>query len=470
MQKINKVILITYPNSLGNNLDELEYVLQKYFSGAVGALHILPFFPSSGDGGFAPITYDKVDDKFGSWGNLKRLSKKYFLIIDYMINHISRDSKYYQDFLKKGNDSKYKNLFIDFENIWGHLPTKDEIEIIYKRKEKPPYIKEKINNSKIKKIWSTFSSEQIDLNLTTKEGLSFLKKNLISLAKNGASLIRLDAVAYAIKKAGTTCFFVEPDIWALLNECQEVLKPYHSDVLPEVHEHFSMQLKISEHGMPVYDFALPMLLLNAIYFKNPEYLSNWFSICPRNQFTTLDTHDGIGIVDVVGLLPDDEIEKTTNYLYSYGANVKRIYSTETYNNLDIYQINCTYYSALGDNDKLYEFSRAIQMFAPGVPQVYYVGMLAGKNDLKLIEETKEGRSINRHKYSTDEIDKELKRPVVQHILNLMTLRNTHPAFLGTFSQRKISDKVLILTWEYESSVLSLIADFENISYKIENIK
>lgn len=121
-----------------------------------------------------------------------------------------------------------------------------------------------------------------------------------------------------------------------------------------------------------------MLLLHAIYFKNSEYLKHWFEICPRKQFTTLDTHDGIGVVDVRGLLPDEEIEAAKEHLFEYGANVKRVYNTEKYNNLDIYQINCTYYSALGDDDNAYLLARAIQFFAPGTPQVYYVGLLAGK--------------------------------------------------------------------------------------------
>ena len=146
-------------------------------------------------------------------------------------------------------------------------------------------------------------------------------------------------------------------------------------LLPEIHEHYSIQLKIAQHGYYVYDFALPMLLLNALYYGQGDYLKHWLSICPRNQFTTLDTHDGIGVVDVKDLLPDEEIERTKEDIYKFGANVKRIYSSAAYNNLDIYQVNCTYYSALGEDDNAYLIARAVQFFAPGIPQVYYVGML-----------------------------------------------------------------------------------------------
>lgn len=179
-------------------------------------------------------------------------------------------------------------------------------------------------------------------------------------------------------------------------------------------------------------FALPMLLIHALYYGKTEYLKHWLAICPRKQFTTLDTHDGIGVVDVKDLLPDEEIERTKEDIFKFGANVKKIYNTAAYNNLDIYQVNCSYYSALGDDDAAYLLARAVQFFAPGIPQVYYVGMLAGKNDLKLLEETKVGRNINRHYYTKEEIAEEVTRPVVKALLSLMEFRNTHPAFDGTF--------------------------------------
>ena len=102
------------------------------------------------------------------------------------------------------------------------------------------------------------------------------------------------------------------------------------------------------------------------------------------------------MVDVRGLLPDEEIGRTREDIFKYGANVKKIHNTAKYHNLDIYQINCTYYSALGEDDAAYLIARAVQFFAPWIPQVYYVGMLAGRNDIALLESTREGRNINRH--------------------------------------------------------------------------
>ena len=149
--------------------------------------------------------------------------------------------------------------------------------------------------------------------------------------------------------------------------------------------------------------------IHALYYGKTEYLKHWLAICPRKQFTTLDTHDGIGVVDVKDLLPDEEIERTKEDIFKFGANVKKIYNTAAY-----------------------LLARAVQFFAPGIPQVYYVGMLAGKNDLKLLEETKVGRNINRHYYTKEEIAEEVTRPVVKALLSLMEFRNTHPAFDITY--------------------------------------
>jgi len=280
------------------------------------------------------------------------------------------------------------------------------------------------------------------------------------------AMIRLDAFAYTTKVKDTDCFFVEPKVWEILKRCADVLEPYHVGILPEIHEHFSIQQKLARNGYPVYDFALPMLVLHALYFHDASYLANWYEICPRNQFTTLDTHDGIGVVDVRGLLPDEEIEATKEHLFTYGANVKRIYNTAKYNNLDIYQINCTYYSALGENDKAYLFARALQFFSPGTPQVYYVGMLAGRNDIQLLENSKEGRNINRHYYTLEEIEEEVKRPVVQQLIALMELRSTHSAFNGEFSQQILDKQHLILSWKTASESIELRADFQTYEFEI----
>ena len=201
------------------------------------------------------------------------------------------------------------------------------------------------------------------------------------------------------------------------------------------------------------------------YTGETASLAHWLQICPRKQFTTLDTHDGIGVVDVRGLLTDDQINKTKDLLFTRDANVKRIYNTETYKNLDIYQINCTYYSALGNNDDAYIIARAVQMFAPGIPQVYYVGMLAGKNDIELVESTKHGRDINRHSYTIEEITREVERPVVQKILKLMRFRNEFPAFGGE-CETSSNGSVLTIKRASGGYMAELVADMKSYACSI----
>ncbi len=166
------------------------------------------------------------------------------------------------------------------------------------------------------------------------------------------------------------------------------------------------------------------------------------------------------------LLSDEEIEKTKEQLFSNGANVKKIYNTVLYNNLDVYQINCTYYSALGDNDDAYLLARAVQFFAPGVPQVYYVGLLAGKNDIELMERTKVGRDINRHAYTLGEIDAETKRPVVKKLLKMMKFRNEYEAFGGSCIVSDSPDDMLEIHRVLNESETVLIADLESLKFSI----
>lgn len=447
----NQAMLITYADSLGKDLKDLKKVLEGPLKGTVGGVHILPFFPSSGDRGFAPMDYTKVDPVFGNWEDIEALSADYYLMFDFMINHISAQSPYFLDFLEKKDDSEYAALFIRYKHFWPNgEPTAEDVDLIYKRKPRAPYRIATFADGTEEKVWCTFDEEQIDLDVTTEVTRQFIKDNLEKLAKHGASIIRLDAFAYANKKIGTNCFFVEPDIWEMLHFPRQLLAPQDIEILPEIHEHYTIQQKIAVQNYYVYDFALPMLVLHALYSGKVNRLVHWMEICPRKQFTTLDTHDGIGVVDVKDLLSDTEIEETREALYANGANVKKIYSTEAYNNLDIYQINCTYYSALGNDDQSYLLARVLQCFAPGIPQIYYVGLLAGENDIELLESTKEGRNINRHYYTLEEIERTVERPIVQSLFKLLKFRNTSLAFDGTFSVKMIDDNQMRIIWSNES--------------------
>lgn len=466
MKQKNGVMLITYADSLGNNISELQYVLNRYLKNAVSGIHILPFYPSSSDRGFSPLRYDIINPAFGDWSDIDKLSKKYYLMYDFMINHISSQSSYFRDFLANKEKSPYKDMFIRYQEFWpGGEPSAADIEKIYKRKPKAPCVDVNFKDGTREKIWCTFGDDQIDLNIQNESTWNFIKDNLQLLAKHGAAFIRLDAFAYVYKKAGGTCFFEEPEIWKVLERVKKILTPYHTEILPEIHEHYTIQLKLAEKGYWVYDFVLPMLLLHALFTGETENLVRWLKICPRKQFTTLDTHDGIGVVDVRGLLSDKQIEETKKCIFEKSPVAKKIYSTTMYSNMDIYQINCTYYSALGENDKAYALARAIQMFAPGNPQIYYTGMLAGRNDIELLESTKNGRDVNRHSYTIKEISQEVKRPVVQKILKLMHFRNKFPAFGGEFHV-KAEKPLLMLRHINRGYIAELTANMKSHEYVI----
>ena len=471
-QKVaNKIMLITYPDSIGKDFHDLDYFLTRYYEGAIGGLHILPFFPSSADRGFSPITYKEVDSAFGDWKDIMNFAQKYYLMYDYMINHISDESEVFKDFVKNKDKSKYWDFFIKYKDFWKNgNPTKEEDAILYKRKEHP-YVDVRFEDGSVERIWSTFSDHQMDINIQRSEvAKDFMKENLSFLGQHGAALIRLDAFAYATKKAGTDCFFVEPDVWDLIDECRKFLAPYGVEVLPEIHENYFIQKKLEERGYWTYDFQLPMLIINAFFTGRTMYLKNWMTFCPRKQFTTLDTHDGIGVVDVRYLLPDDELLKTKQHVFEINPNITEVYAKTnraiTFSSFDTYQINCTYFSALGEDERKYLISRAVQFFAPGIPQVYYCGLFASRNDFDLFHKTGEPRNVNRHYYSLDDIEKEMERPVVKALKRLMLFRNNHPSFNGTFTLLTSDEHSVRIRWQNGVEYSELYANFKSLEYRI----
>lgn len=441
----NGVQLITYPDSLGKNLAELSTALERFFPDVFTGVHLLPFYPSSADRGFAPLTYGEVDPAFGGWNDVEGIARRYDLVADFMVNHISRRSPQFIDYRDRGKESPWADLFLQVRKFHpsGTIPPQ-ELQNIYTRKPRAPITMIEHPDGSGEALWCTFSEEQIDIDVNSETGRLFLEDNLRSLCERGISMLRLDAFAYVTKKPGTNCFFVEPEVWEVLDRIQSIVGEYGVALLPEIHEHYSIQLKLAGRGYWVYDFALPMLLVHTLFSTSAARIKEWLHMCPRNQITTLDTHDGIGVVDVADLLSREEVDAAVNALYEHGSNVNRRFSSAEYNNLDIYQINCTYYSALGEDDDGYILSRAVQFFAPGIPQVYYVGALSGRNDTALIEQTRQGRDINRHPYTLEEIEKELERPVNRRLFRLMRFRSGAGAFDGGFEIADSDDSTLII--------------------------
>ena len=168
MKLQNKAMLITYPDSLGHNLKDLSQVMDRYFSKAIGGIHLLPFFPSHGDRGFSPMTYEKVAPEFGSWSDVEKLGEQYYLMFDFMINHISAHSDYYLDLQKNKEKSPWRDLFLSWDKFWpAGRPTQADVDLIYKRKDKAPWEELEFADGSREKMWNTFGPDQIDLDVRT---------------------------------------------------------------------------------------------------------------------------------------------------------------------------------------------------------------------------------------------------------------------------------------------------------------
>jgi len=466
----NQVQLITYPDSLGGDLKTLNKILLKYFTDVFkGGIHILPPFPSSGDRGFAPLTYLNIDPKFGSWEDIRLIGENFDVMLDIMVNHISRQSVFFQDFLKSGQKSKYADLFITLNKIWKDgEPVQEDISKMFLRRTKP-FSSFKIEETgKIQKVWTTFGnenpSEQIDMDMNSEIAKSLIRDFFQMFSKQNVKIVRLDAVGYVIKKLGTSCFFVEPEIYDFIDWVTKLANSLGIELLPEVHANYSTQFKLAEHGQWIYDFILPYTILNTLINKSSLKLKEYLKVRPHNQFTMLDCHDGIPVKpDLDGLVNTKDAKKLVDICVERGSNLSLIYSSrdKDIDGFDVHQIRCSYYSVLNCEDDAYMVARAIQLFTPGIPQVYYVGLLAGKNDDENVKMTGEGREINRHNFSEEEIDHQIKKEVVQRLLKLIRFRNEYPAFNGDFEVLDSEDDEIYLSWRKDDKKCLLTIDLKN---------
>jgi sucrose phosphorylase len=244
--------------------------------------------------------------------------------------------------------------------------------------------------------------------------------------------------------------------------------------LVEIHSHYQTQIDIAARCDSVYDFALPPLVLHTLFSKNAEALAYWLSISPRNCFTVLDTHDGIGIVDVgangdkPGLLTADAINSLVDQIHENSNGESKKATGAAANNVDLYQVNCTYYDALGKDDFAYLVARAIQFFSPGIPQVYYGGLLAAHNDMALLAKTNVGRDINRPYLSTAMVKEAVEKPVVKGLMQLIRLRNESDAFNGVFDVSYINN-VFVLSWKNGNHAASLNVNFSTMDATIHTV-
>lgn len=348
-----------------------------------------------------------MDPRLGSPADIRAIGDTLEPIVDVIVNHVSSDAEQFRDFLTRGAESAHADMFLALSSVFPAGATEADLLAIYRPRQGMPFTPYTLAGKERRLVWTTFTSRQIDLDVRAPETHCYLTGVLRRLADAGVRMIRLDAVGYAIKTPGTSCFMT-PETFAFIDELTVQARGLGMEVLVEVHSHFQKQIAIGQRVDRVYDFALPPLILYALLFGDGTALARWLEIHPRNAVTVLDAHDGIGVIDVgadsadrslAGLLGPEQVDQLVERIHDNSGGTSRRATGAAASNVDLYQINCTYHDALGADDRRYLLARS------GV-----------------------GRDVNRHYYSAEELAAALQRPVVRALQEAIRFRNTHPAF------------------------------------------
>ena len=545
----NGPMLNAYPDSCGGKLSDIVSVLSKdEFKDVFQSFYILPsIFNTDLDRGFSVIDYN-INEEMADKEDIDKLQELGIdLKLDFILNHASVLSPQFQDLLKNGENSKYKDFFINWNKFWegygemtseGYIqPDQQYIKDMFFRKPGLPILMVRMPDGSDVPYWNTFYQEvqyprfdaqdlmenmdiqylaaqrlsdivragldegkkpseiefgrfekykdqvvellesrrrylgQMDLNIKSDLVWEHYRNTLKALSGYGAKIVRLDAFAYAPKEPGKKNFLNEPDTWDVLEKVKKLADEFGVSLLPEIHASYSEKIyeTVAGKGYMTYDFFLPGLLIYAIENKNGEVLKKWAQEIQEKKIRVvnmLGCHDGIPLLDLKGILKEEEIQSMIDTIVGRGGFVKDLHGAKNM----YYQVNATYYSALGDDDKKMLFARAIQMFMPGKPQVWYLDLFAGKNDHEAVKRAGAGghKEINRTNLSMEQIEEALKKDVVKKQLELLRFRNTNPAF-GFDSELNISTEgsVMIFTWKKDGHEATLRADFSDYSYEIK---
>ena len=429
-------------------------VLDGAGAGGITGLHLLPFFPYSSDDGFSVIDYTEVDPELGTWDDVERLGREFRLMFDAVINHISAESAWFQAF--REGDPRYEDAFIVVD------PDADLSDVVRPR-DKPLLTPVQTADGK-KWVWTTFSDDQIDLNYANPDVLLDIIDVLLLYVEKGAEVIRLDAIAYIWKEAGTPSIHLEEAhrIVKLFRAVFDIVAP-HVILITETNvpheENVSYFGDGHDEAQMVYQFPLPPLVLHAFHTGNAQHLATWAArlSTPSDSttfFNFLASHDGIGIRPVEKILSRSEIQALVDRTRDHGGYVS--YKTNTDGSRSVYELNISYFDALSDPDgdepldlqvRRFLSSQAIMLSLAGVPGIYVHSLFGSRSYHAGVEESGRPRSINRERFHRDELERaladvsSLRHRVFHSYLDLIRARARHPAFHPGGDQR-----VLLPDW------------------------
>ena len=327
---------------------------------------------------------------------------------------------------------------------------------------------------------------QMDVNAASPLVWEFYEETLKKLSGYGCSILRLDAFAYLHKQVGESNFFNIPGTWEYLERIKKIAQQNNLMLLPEIHAEYGLHLhdEVANEGYYIYDFFLPGLTIHTIESQTSSALIRWAKEIIAKGYKTvnmLGCHDGIPVLDLKGkevngvynkgLLEDAEIESIMNTIMERGGRVKNLYDPSG-NKISYYQINATFFSALGENEQKLLLARVIQMFMPGIPQIWYLDIFAGKNNYEAADNGGSAghKEINRTALSLNDIEEGLKTEIVKKQLEIIRLRNTSDAFSGEVEINDFADDILDIKWTNGTSIAHLIANLNNKGFTIKHTK
>jgi len=436
------VQLIAYADRFGGSLRGLRDLLDGPLAGAFGGVHVLPFYPpfDGADAGFDPDDHLAVDPRLGTWDDVAALARGRDVVADLIVNHVSDRSAAFRD---------EPDMFLTFDRVFPDGATADDLLAITRPRPGLPFTRATAGGRQ-RLLWTTFTPHQVDLDVHHPTARAYLSRVLRRLAGCGVRMVRLDAVGYTVKTAGTSCFLT-PETFAFVDDLAAEARGLGLRVLAEVHAHHRFAVEAAAHVDRVYDFVLAPLVLHTVFTGDAGPLRRWLAMRPANTVTVLDTHDGLGMVDAAGVLAPAQIEAVVERISANSGGT----SVASRVPGGVYQVSCTSFDALGRDDRAYLLARLLHLFVPGVPQVYYVGLLAGRNAPFT---GADAREINRRRYTAEEVDDALRQPVVATLLELVRLRSTHPAFAGEFALGDDPDGELLLAWRNGAATAELRVD------------